>query len=263
MKRNIEIKLDKKPKNDVIFKNLFSKNGNEDMLKEFLEAIMKIEVEELEIQKEVELHKSHVQERCGRLDLKVIINKTIVAIIEMQMKNNCDMEKRALYYAGKLLGSSLKTGEGYDKIKQVYIISILNESRRKLKRYCTDTVTVDSKYREYEVVNGIKYIFIDLQKFRKEVKEPKTKLEEWLTFIDYEKEEMIDMAIAQNRLVEKAEKEYEYLTGDEATRRWQELREKAERDEISAYDTGKSDGEKIRYKTWYKKWKIRNSKGYD
>ena len=54
------------------------------------------------------------------------------------------------------------------------------------------------------------------------------------------------MAIAQNKLVEKAEKEYEYLTGDEATRRWQELREKAERDEISAYDTGKSDGEKIR-----------------
>ena len=75
------------------------------------------------------------------------------------------------------------------------------------------------------VVNAIKYIFID-----------------------YEKEEMIDMAIAQNKLVAKAEKEYEYLTGDEATRRWQELREKAERDEISAYDTGKSDGEKIRNK---------------
>ena len=66
--------------------------------------------------------------------------------------------------------------------------------------------------------------------------------------------EMIDMVIAQNKLIEKAEKEYEYLTGDEATRRWQELREKAERDEISAYDTGKSDGEKIRYKTWYKRW---------
>ena len=71
------------------------------------------------------------------------------------------------------------------------------------------------------------------------------------------------MAIAQNKLVEKAEKEYEYLTGDEATRRWQELREKAERDEISAYDTGKSDGEKIRYKTWNKKWQSRDCKSYD
>ena len=53
---------------------------------------------------------------------------------------------------------------------------------------------------------------------------------------------MVNMAIAQNKLVAKAEKEYEYLTGDEAERRWQELREKAERDEISAYTTGKSDG---------------------
>ena len=31
-----------KPKNDVIFKNLFSKAGNENLLKEFLEEILGI-----------------------------------------------------------------------------------------------------------------------------------------------------------------------------------------------------------------------------
>ena len=51
------------------------------------------------------------------------------------------------------------------------------------------------------------------------------------------------MAIAQNKLVEKAQKEYEYLTGDEATKRWQFLREKAILDERAAYINGKTRGE--------------------
>ena len=51
------------------------------------------------------------------------------------------------------------------------------------------------------------------------------------------------MAIAQNKLVEKAQKEYEYLTGDEATKRWQFLREKAILDERAAYINGRTRGE--------------------
>lgn len=51
------------------------------------------------------------------------------------------------------------------------------------------------------------------------------------------------MAITQNKLIEKAQKDYEYLTGDAATRRLQELRERAILDERSAYLTGKKRGE--------------------
>ena len=55
--------------------------------------------------------------------------------------------------------------------------------------------------------------------------------------------------MAKNKLIEKANQDYEYLTGDEATRRLQELREKAILDENSAYATGvkrgAAKGEKI------------------
>ena len=110
------------------------------------------------------------------------------------------------------------------------------------EEYNTDTIIVDSKYRKYIVIDGIKFYFIELPKFREQVKVPKTKLEEWLTFIDYEDREMVNMAIAQNKLVAKAQKEYEYLTGDEATKRWQFLREKAILDERAAYINGKTRG---------------------
>ena len=49
-----------------------------------------------------------------------------------------------------------------------------------------------------------------------------------------------------NKYVKKAEKELEYLSGDEETRRLAELREKAIRDELAAIaqarDEGKSEG---------------------
>lgn len=71
-----------------------------------------------------------------------------------------------------------------------------------------------------------------------------------LAFIDYENEEMVKVAISQNKLIEKAQKDYEYLTGDAATRRLQELRERAILDERSAYLTGKKRGEeRVKIKT--------------
>ena len=231
-----------KPKNDVIFKNLFSKVGNEDLLKEFLEEIVGIKIKKIEIQKEVELNKSHTKEKVGRLDLRVKINENIIVIIEMQLEDKCKMNKRAMYYAGKIMGNSLEVGQTYNQIKDMYVISILNYNMLETEEYNTDTVILDSKYRKYIVIDGIKFYFIELPKFREQVKVPKTKLEEWLTFIDYENMEMVNMAIAQNKLVEKAQKEYEYLTGDEATKRWQFLREKAILDERAAYINGKTKG---------------------
>ena len=109
-----------KPKNDVIFKNLFSKTGNEDMLRELLEAILNIKITEIEVQKEVELSKMHINEKYGRLDLKAIVNKNTIVIIEMQMKDTCNMEKRAMYYVSKVIGSSLNTGETYEQKRYIH-----------------------------------------------------------------------------------------------------------------------------------------------
>ena len=100
----------------------------------------------------------------------------------MQLEDNCKMDKRAMYYAGKIMGNSLVVGETYNQIKDMYVISILDYNMLETEEYNTDTVIVDSKYRKYIVIDGIKFYFIELPKFREQLKVPKTKLEEWLTF---------------------------------------------------------------------------------
>ncbi len=48
--------------------------------------------------------------------------------------------------------------------------------------------------------------------------------------------------MVDNKYVKKAEKELEYLSGDEETRRLAELREKAIRDELAAIAQAKDEG---------------------
>ncbi|MBQ9297580.1 MAG: Rpn family recombination-promoting nuclease/putative transposase [Clostridia bacterium] len=232
------------PKSDVIFKNLFSSKENEDMLKEFLEAVIEIKINTIEVHKEVETNMLDINGKYGRLDLVADINDNILIAIEMQNRDNGRMDKRAVFYAGKLIGSSLKVKESYDDLKDIIVINILNYKLNEIPEYKIETVTVDSKYRKYTIIEGIKYYFIELPKFRKIVNKPQNKLEEWLSFIDYERKEMIEMAVKNNELIKKAQLTYEYLTGDEAIQRLEFLKEKAIRDEIAAEHKGRREGEK-------------------
>ena len=116
----------KLPKDDVVFKNLFSSKENKELIKELLEAILERKINTIEVNKEVETSIMHVEEKYGRIDLQAIINNETIVIIEMQKEDRGDIDKRAIYYAGKVIGSSLERGEAYDQMKEVVVICILN-----------------------------------------------------------------------------------------------------------------------------------------
>lgn len=174
----------KLPKDDVVFKNLFSSLECKGMLKELLEAILQIKINTIEVNKEVETAQMNVKDKYGRLDLQATINENTTVIIEMQNIDYGNMEKRVVYYAGKVIGSSLEIGQDYNKMKDVIVIAIL----------------------------------------------------------DYERKDVLSMAIKNNKLVKKAQLTYEYLTGDEAKKRIEYLRERAIRDEHAAYNAGERKG---------------------
>ena len=88
------------------------------MLKGFLEEVLQMKIEEIEVQKEVETAIMSTEEKYGRLDLQATINKEIFVIIEMQNRKNGNMANRALYYASKIVGSSLNLKETYDAMKK-------------------------------------------------------------------------------------------------------------------------------------------------
>ena len=231
-------------KNDIIFKNLFSAKENEDLLVDFLESVLEKKIHTIEVQKEVETKISNLNEKLGRMDIVATINNELVVDLEMQNINYGDTEKRAVFYAGNLIKDAIKPNEKYENIKDIAVIWILDYELNENEEYFTETMTVDKKYCKYEIIKGVKYYFIELPKFRKMVTNKlETKLEEWLAIIDYTKKGMIEMAINQNEKVKRAKEECEYLQGDEAVKRIEELRNRAIRDEKAAFSYGMKQGE--------------------
>ena len=232
-------------KSDVIFKNLFSAKRNKDLLIDLLESVLEIKIDTIEVQKEVETEISNINEKLGRMDIVATINDKLIVDLEMQNTNYEDTEKRAVFYAGNLIKSSISPKEKYDTIKDIAVIWILDyELENGNEEYFTETMTVDKKYCKYEIIKGVKYYFIELPKFRRMVTNKlETKLEEWLALIDYEKKGMIEMAMNQNEKVKRAKEECEYLQGDEAAQRLEELRNRAIRDEKAAFSCGMRQGE--------------------
>lgn len=61
--------LETKPRviNDYIFKKIFSKTGNESVLKDFLIGVLNIPIEKVETKAEVSLEKQLEENKLGRL----------------------------------------------------------------------------------------------------------------------------------------------------------------------------------------------------
>ncbi len=153
-----------------------------------------------------------------------------------------NMEERALYYSSKLISSQLKVAQGYEKLKPVIVIVILNKSIFPYEEHIGETKTIIKGKEEYEVMKKQKFYFIELEKYRKQKFNPEDKVSQWLAFIDGEDKERTSVAMKKNKEIKKANEEYEYLTGEEEIQRIAELKEKWERDYNSGVQYGYDSG---------------------
>ena len=243
-----EIKQKKKYnlKNDIIFKAFFGRKGNEEFLIDFLNAILKIKIEKIVVREEVDLERLDPKEKGGRLDLQATLNDGIIVNIELQIENKHNIEKRTTFYSSKVISMETERGTDYKDINQVIMINILDYELFGFEEYISETAIVLEKHREYEVMRGIKWYFIELPKFRRMHPSINEKLNQWLAFLDDYDKEAIAMAEKKNPTIKKAREEVTYLTGDEAIKRIEFLHEKWEMDRISdinyAREVGKREG---------------------
>lgn len=246
MKQNKEKEIKKyNLKNDIIFKAFFSRKGNEIFLIDFLEALLNIKIEKIKIKEEVNLEQLSVEEKGGRLDLQAKLNDGVIVNIELQMKNYFNIEERTTIYSSKVISRETERGSDYNDINKVIMINILGYNLLEFEEYISETVIVLDKHREYEMLKGMKWYFIELPKFRKQNPNMNEKIDQWLSFIDDSNKEAVKMAENKNDVLKKARKELDYLTGDAAVRRMAELREKWEMDNVSIRKSAEKRGIEI------------------
>lgn len=236
---NKEIQL--KVTNDYIFKKIFAKKGNESILKDLLDSILQIKIENIEVIADANLERQLESNKLGILDIKAKVDEDTIVNIEIQIINRYNMIERTLFYWSGLYYNVLQKGDDYKEIKKVIAINILDYNEFEEGPY-HEVAKLRREYLYKILTDKIEIHFIQIPKFKKQRKDMKTKLDMWMDFISQIDEKEVKNAMSKNKEIKKAQEEYEYLTGNEEERRIAFLREKAIRDENSIFDAGKDIG---------------------
>lgn len=99
-----------KPLNDFIFKKIFGEKGNEDILISFINAVLKRTNKEpiIEIIDNKQLTKEVINDKTGIIDVRARTAKGENVDIEVQLTDQGNMDKRTLFYWGKMYLENIK-----------------------------------------------------------------------------------------------------------------------------------------------------------
>ena len=165
------------PKVDLAFKKIFGVEENKDLLIELINATVSPADQVVDVTLLNPYNpKNFRSDKLSILDIKAISETGKRFNIEIQITDEADYDKRALYYWAKLYTDQLKVSEGYSKLNKAIGIHILNFIS------IADNKKYHNVFRITEKESGISYFHdlelhtIELTKFSKDPDENLTSL---------------------------------------------------------------------------------------
>ena len=189
------------PRVDIAFKKIFGVEENKDLLISLINSIVS---EEDQVQDVVLLNpynsKDFKNDKLSILDIKakgisrIFDGETVAGKrynIEIQISDEGDYDKRALFYWAKLYTDQLKSGDDYDELNKAIGIHILNFTTIPGMDNYHNVFCIKEKNHNIEYFNDLELHTIELRKFsdnREEniediVKKIKNSLDIWVAFL--------------------------------------------------------------------------------
>lgn len=172
-------------KTDFAFKKVFASENSQDILIDFLNAIIFGEQQKITSLTIVDPYNIPMLKgmKDTYVDVKAVLNNGQHVIIEMQVLNHDGFEKRILYNAAKKYSAQLTKGEDYTLLNPVIALTITDfelfpEQQALISRY-----KLLEKKQLIEYGDDIELIFIELPKFTKTEIELQSIQDKWLYFI--------------------------------------------------------------------------------
>ena len=209
------------PKNDVVFKALFSR-GKPRITQAMLEAILKMKIDKLELDKSTDLLNENADDKNGRLDLRAIINGNTECDIEVQLTSNDNIAERFVYYWAKMYAANLKIGDTYSDLRKTISIIILDDDFRLTKNLGKPQTTW--KIRESEnthliLTDYFEIIIIEIPKVLKAYhKNPNDEVLQWMLFLDNPEKEEVTRIMEENKDIKEAKEELDRISQDDILR---------------------------------------------
>jgi predicted transposase/invertase (TIGR01784 family) len=244
------------PLNDYLFYKVFGEKGMEVQLLGFLNAVLGHKGEDLFTSVEILEDKTFTPEVLGdksvTLDIRAVLQGKTRVNVEVQLRNQYNMDKRSLFYWGREFIKSLKAGENYREIPDVIAINIVDYDFLSTQNYHTCFHLREDREPEIILTNSLEIHFINMVKYRKLKKKISGSLGNdplirWLAWFNESSPlELVEEVVRMDEAIQLADERLVYLSGDEDAIRAYEMRFKAMCDWTSmrdyATETGHAEG---------------------
>ena len=172
------------PKADLTFKKIFA--GHPDLLISLLNALLPLKKEQqiksieylpTELVPVDPIHKDTIVDvRCKDIEGRQFV-------VEMQMAWTDAFKQRVLFNASKTYVSQAEMGYKYEDLQPVYSLNLVNEIFEKdIKEYIHNYRIVHDKHTK-KVIDGLRFTFIELPKFKPHTMKEKRMTILWLRFL--------------------------------------------------------------------------------
>jgi predicted transposase/invertase (TIGR01784 family) len=234
-------------KNDNAFKRIFGHEDTKDILARSLTVVLEVPIEPDELTiVHTEFSPEYLADKASRVDIHVrrsAMHEKMV--IEMQMDNEGNIERRTLYYWSKGYAEELKEKQDYVALPRMINIVIMDFDVFKWN----DASKFHGVFRVMEREEGVLFSdaleihTLELPKLkRQQIKEEWSPLECWGHYLNNMEGEIMERIAEQEPMVRRAMTVEEVFIKNEEERRLYELREKGRRDYVNAMLTSERRG---------------------
>jgi len=236
------------PKIDFIFKHIFGRQDNRDILAAFLNAILNLSGPSLITAEGIELLNPFLlqesfDDKSGILDIRARLASGKQLNIEIQLASRRDMAERAVYYFSKMFSEQLHAGDDYHELKKTIVIDILNF---KLLQDATSYHSVFHLWEDtarFKLTDVAEFHIIELPRLNVLPSRVDTKELQWLLYLKGVGDDVLEGWAMEEPMLKKARTVQEVLSHSREMRYIYEQRRKALLDHTSLVNWAKEEQE--------------------
>jgi predicted transposase/invertase (TIGR01784 family) len=236
--------------NDFAFQKVLGEKGDEPQLLAFLNAALertgKGNLKSVEILESKDLPAEITGGKAGKLDVLASIPGGSLVNIEVQIKNQYNIEKRSLYYWNRKYAWNFRAGSDYTDLVPVIAINIVDFGLFPIEDFHTSYHLWEDEHKEFMLTDACEIHFLDMVKFRK-IKEYNLEdpLQRWLVYFDrHSPGELVEEVVKMDRAIQLAQDKLEMITRDPELLRAYERYEKAASDWTTGINGARRKGER-------------------
>ncbi|MDR2576304.1 MAG: Rpn family recombination-promoting nuclease/putative transposase [Treponema sp.] len=235
--------------NDFLFYMIMGEKGDEVQLLGFLNAVLGKTGEDrftaVEIIENKYLSPEVIGNKSSILDVRAVLQGKTRVNIEVQVRNQHNMDRRSLFYWSREYLKSLKKGKDYKELPDVIAINIVDFNFPPARNSHTRFHLREDIEHDLILTDALEIHFLNMVQYRKQRKKIllDDPLNRWLVWLDVgSPPELIEEVVKMDSAIYAANERMVYVTGDEEAIRAYEMRQMALSDYNSEMNYAHEEG---------------------